>query len=106
MLVAQTIYSITAENVEEFATMKAMGASRFDVQFVVLPNRSFAALSAEPWGSCRGPYVTASRSIVTWLAVPYWMYLFVRRLLMLCALASLIAVRPAIAVDPGRVFRA
>ena len=53
------------------------------------------------------PYVRASRSIVTWLAVPYWMYPFVGfALLMLCVLASLIAARPAINVDPGRVFRA
>jgi putative ABC transport system permease protein len=108
VLVAQTIYSITAENVEEFATMKAMGASKFDVQLVVLLQSIICGI----FGGALGlllvePYVRASRSIVTWLAVPYWMYLFVSAaLLVLCVLASLIAVRPAITVDPGRVFRA
>jgi putative ABC transport system permease protein len=108
VLVAQTIYSITAENVEEFATMKAMGASRFDVQLVVLLQSVICGVVGGAVGLLLvGPYVEASRSIVTWLAVPYWMYLFVSAaLLILCVLASLIAVRPAVAVDPGRVFRA
>src|SRR5205085_5041867 len=35
-VIAQTIYSITAENIEEFATMKAMGATDRDVRSVVL----------------------------------------------------------------------
>jgi putative ABC transport system permease protein len=108
VLVAQTIYSITAENVEEFATMKAMGASRFDVQLVVLVQSIICGI----FGGTLGllvvePYVRASRSIVTWLAVPWWMYFLVSAaLLLLCVLASLIAVRPAVSVDPGRVFRA
>jgi len=108
VLVAQTIYSITAENVEEYATMKAMGASNLDVHFVVLVQSLVCGILGGTLGLLLvGPYVSASRSIVTWLAVPYWMYPFVGvALLMLCVLASLIAARPAISVDPGRVFRA
>jgi putative ABC transport system permease protein len=108
VLVAQTIYSITAENVEEFATMKAMGGSRYDVQFVVLLQSIICGILGGAVGLLLvEPYVSASRSIVTWLAVPAWMYLFVSAaLLMLCVLASLIAVRPALNIDPGRVFRA
>jgi putative ABC transport system permease protein len=108
VLVAQTIYSITAENVEEYATMKAMGASNFDVHFVVLVQSLVCGIFGGTLGLLLvEPYVRASRSIVTWLAVPYWMYPFVGlALLILCILASLIAARPAINVDPGRVFRA
>jgi putative ABC transport system permease protein len=108
VLVAQTIFSITAENVEEFATMKAMGASRFDVQFVVLVQSIVCGVVGGALGLLVvEPYVRVSRAIVTWLAVPWWMYFFVTgALLLLCVLASLIAVRPAIKVDPGRVFRA
>jgi ABC-type antimicrobial peptide transport system permease subunit len=85
-----------------------MGASRFDVQLVVLLQSVICGVVGGALGLLLvGPYVEASRSIVTWLAVPYWMYLFVSAaLLILCVLASLIAVRPAVAVDPGRVFRA
>jgi putative ABC transport system permease protein len=108
VLVAQTIFSITAENVEEYATMKAMGASNLDVHFVVLVQSLVCGICGGVLGLLLvEPYVSAARSIVTWLAVPYWMYPFVGlALLVLCVLASLIAVRPAINVDPGRVFRA
>jgi putative ABC transport system permease protein len=108
VLVAQTIYSITAENVEEYATMKAMGASNLDVHYVVLVQSLVCGICGGALGLLLvEPYVRASRSIVTWLAVPWWMYPFVGvALLMLCVLASLIAARPAVNVDPGRVFRA
>jgi hypothetical protein len=47
------------------------------------------------------------RFIVAWLVVPYWIYVVVAAALaLLCVLASLIAARPAVRVDPGRVFRA
>jgi ABC-type lipoprotein release transport system permease subunit len=45
--------------------------------------------------------------MVAWMSVPYWMYAVVAgALVLLCVLASLIAARPAVSVDPGRVFRA
>jgi putative ABC transport system permease protein len=108
VLVAQAIYSITAENIEEYATMKAMGASNRDVQLVVL----IQSLICGVLGGIAGlllvePYAEASRAIVTWMAVPYWMYVVTAVLLaLMCVLASLIAARPAVRVDPGRVFRA
>jgi putative ABC transport system permease protein len=108
VLVAQTIYSITAENVEEYATMKAMGASDGDVQFVVLIQSLICGILGGIVGLLLvEPYASLSRSIVSWLAVPYWMYFVViAALMLLCVLASLIAARPAVSVDPGRVFRA
>jgi putative ABC transport system permease protein len=96
------------ENIEEFATMKAMGASDGDVYAVVL----LQSLICGVLGGVCGllvvePYAEVSRSIVTWMAVPWWMYLVVAvALALLCVLASLIAARPAVRVDPGRVFRA
>jgi putative ABC transport system permease protein len=108
VLVAQTIYSITAENIEEYATMKAMGASDGDVRNVVL----IQSLICGAVGGFFGllivePFAALLRSIVTWMAVPYWMYfVVVIALTLLCVLASLIAARPAVRVDPGRVFRA
>jgi putative ABC transport system permease protein len=108
VLVAQTIYSTTAENIEEYATMKAMGASNRDVQTVVL----IQSLVCGVLGGVVGlllvePYAALSRSVVTWMAVPPWMYGVVAgALALLCVLASIIAARPAVRVDPGRVFRA
>jgi putative ABC transport system permease protein len=108
VLVAQTIYSITAENIEEYATMKAMGASDRDVTTVVLVQSLICGVLGGIFGLLLvEPYAGLARAIVTWLQVPYWMYLVcAAALVLLCVLASLIAARPAVRVDPGRVFRA
>jgi putative ABC transport system permease protein len=108
VLVAQTIYSITTENIEEYATMKAMGATDGDVRSVVLTQ----SLICGVLGGIAGlllvePAAAVLRGLVAWLVVPYWMYFAVSAALaLLCVLASLIAARPAVTVDPGRVFRA
>lgn len=108
VLVAQTIYSITSENIEEYATLKAMGASNGDVRSVVLIQSIVCGILGGVIGLILvQPAATLMKSIVTWIAVPHWMYVVVSiALFFLCVLASLIAARPAITVDPGRVFRA
>jgi putative ABC transport system permease protein len=108
VLVAQTIYSITAENIEEYATLKAMGASNGDVQMVVLVQSLVCGVAGGLFGLLIvEPFAVVLRLLVSWLAVPFWMYFVVAgALALLCVLASLIAARPAVRVDPGRVFRA
>jgi putative ABC transport system permease protein len=108
VLVAQTIYSITAENIEEYATLKAMGASNGDVQMVVLVQSLICGILGGLFGLLIvEPFAAVLRYMVSWMAVPYWMYFVVAgALMLLCVLASLIAARPAVRVDPGRVFRA
>jgi putative ABC transport system permease protein len=108
VVVAQTIYSITAENIEEYATLKAMGASNGDIRAVVL----IQSLTCGVVGGLVGlilvrPFAALIRPIVTWITVPMFIYVMVALALAgLCVLASFIAARPAITVDPGRVFRA
>jgi putative ABC transport system permease protein len=108
VLVAQTIYGITAENIEEYATMKAMGASNRDVHAVVLVQSLICGVVGGAFGLLIvEPFATLLRFMVAWMSVPYWMYAVVAgALVLLCVLASLIAARPAVSVDPGRVFRA
>jgi putative ABC transport system permease protein len=108
VLVAQTIYSITAENIEEYATLKAMGASNGDVQMVVLVQSLICGIFGGLFGLLIvEPFAALLRFMVSWMTVPYWMYFVVAgALMLLCVLASLIAARPAVRVDPGRVFRA
>jgi putative ABC transport system permease protein len=108
VLVAQAIYSITAENIEEYATMKAMGASKRDVQTVVLIQSLLCGVVGGLFGLVSvAPASALLRLLVTWMSVPYWAYLVVAgAVTLLCILASLIAARPAVRVDPGRVFRA
>jgi putative ABC transport system permease protein len=108
VLVAQAIYSITAENIEEYATMKAMGASKWDVQTVVLIQSLLCGVVGGLFGLVSvAPASALLGLLVTWMSVPYWTYLVVAgAVTLLCILASLIAARPAVRVDPGRVFRA
>jgi putative ABC transport system permease protein len=108
VLVAQAIYSITVENIEEYATMKAMGASNGDVRLVVLAQALLCGLAGGAFGLVLiQPFVIVLRFMVSWVSVPFWMYFVcVCTLALLCFLASLIASKPAISVDPGRVFRA
>ncbi len=108
VLVAQVIYSITAENIEEFATMKAMGASDRDVHFVVLVQSLACGIIGGFFGLVAvAPFAVLLRLMVSWLTVPFWMYIIViGALALLCVLASLVAARPAVQVEPARVFRA
>jgi putative ABC transport system permease protein len=108
VLVAQTIYSITAENIEEYATLKAMGATNGDVRIVVLIQSMVCGILGGTVGLIMvQPFAALVRPIVTWITVPIWIYLIVAAaLVVLCTLASVVAARPAVSIDPGRVFRA
>ena len=108
ILVAQAIYGITAENIEEFATMKAMGASDRDVHSVVLVQSLICGIVGGIFGLLAvEPFSALLRPMVSWMSVPFWMYFAVIAALgLLCILASLIAARPAMRAEPARVFRA
>src|SRR5262249_3707391 len=108
VLAAQTIYSITAENIEEYATLKAMGATNGDVRIVVLIQSMVCGILGGTVGLILvQPFAALVRPIVTWITVPIWIYVVVAvALVILCTLASVIAARPAVSIDPGRVFRA
>jgi putative ABC transport system permease protein len=108
VVVSQTIYSSTMEKLEEFATLKALGASRAYVVRVVLAQ----ALICGIVGCCLGlavtyPLVHAARSIIAWIYVPWWLpAATVAPGLGMCCLASMVSIRAALTVEPARVFRA
>jgi putative ABC transport system permease protein len=107
-VVAQTIYSLTAENVEEYATLRALGASKRYVKSIVLiQSLSCGAIGTFFGLIALGPFANAAKAIVTWIFVPGWMYPLVTAVVtLLCLLAASIASRPAINTEPARVFRA
>jgi putative ABC transport system permease protein len=107
-VVAQTIYSLTVASVDEYATLKAMGASnRYVMSIVLLQSLLCGALGAAIGLALVGPFAVLGRNIVAWLTVPGWMYgLVVVAVALLCTLAALIAARPALSAEPARVFRA
>ena len=108
VVVSQTIYSATMEKLEEFATLKALGASRAYVIGVVLVQ----ALICGIVGCCLGlaatyPLVNAARAVISWIYVPWWLPVAtVAPGLGMCCLASIVSIRTALSVEPAKVFRA
>ncbi|HEY4783184.1 MAG TPA: FtsX-like permease family protein, partial [Chthoniobacterales bacterium] len=98
----------TMENLEEYATLKALGASRVFVARVVLSQSLICGAA----GSILGlfavvPAMKYARSLIPWIHTPWWLpVIMVMLSLLMCSLASVASVRSALTVDPGRVFRA
>lgn len=108
VVVSQTIYANTLENIEEYATLKALGAAQSFVAKVVLAQ----ALICGALGGVVGllivvPSIHYTRSLIPWIHAPWWLpALMVIPSLLMCSLASIASVRKALTVEPGRVFRA
>jgi putative ABC transport system permease protein len=108
VVVSQNIYATTMENLEEFATLKAIGASRRYIRRVVLAQ----ALASGLVGSLVGliavyPATRAIRGTIAWIYTPWWLpALMIGMGLLMCAMASVLSIRKALAVEPAKVFRA
>jgi putative ABC transport system permease protein len=108
VVVSQTIYANTMENMEEYATLKALGASQLFVARLVMAE----ALICGIIGSLLGllvvlPIINEARAFIPWLYTPWWLPLgMVAPSLIMCSLASIASVRSALTVEPARVFRA
>jgi putative ABC transport system permease protein len=108
VVVSQTVYANTMENIEEYATLKALGASQSFVARIVLTQ----ALICGALGSVLGllavvPCIGYAKSLIPWIYTPWWLLLvMVLPSLAMCSLASIASVRSALTVEPGRVFRA
>src|SRR6202045_1504140 len=108
VVVSQTIYANTMENIEEYATLKALGASQAFVARIVLTQ----ALICGAVGIILGllavvPSIGYAKSLIPWIYAPWWLpAVMVVPSLVMCSLASIVSVRSALTVEPGRVFRA
>src|SRR5437762_5119138 len=76
VVVSQTIYANTMENIEEYATLKALGASQAFVARIVLSQ----ALICGMIGSVLGllaviPSIRYAKSLISWLYTPWWLLL-------------------------------
>ncbi len=108
VVVSQTIYATTMENLEEFATLKAMGASRFYIQRIVLTQAWISgSIGALIGVSITIPLVRLVKQSIAWVYMPWWMPVsMVAVTLGMCSLAAIVSVRKAVSVEPARVFRA
>ena len=108
VVVSQTIYSTTMENVDEFATLNAMGASRGFVCRIVLVQ----AMASGAIGCVLGiggtlPVIGILRDGIPWIRTPFWLPpAMLGASLLMCGLASVLSIRAALAAEPAKVFRA
>lgn len=107
-IVSQALFASTMEHLEEFATLRALGASKAFIVRTIL----FQSLICGVAGY--GTAVLAAMGLlqplqeaIPWIYTPWWlpMLMFVPTCVM-CGLASVLSVRAALTVDPARVFRA
>jgi putative ABC transport system permease protein len=107
-VVSQAIYASTIERIEEFATLKALGATNNFVSLIVIVQ----VLSCAVLGAALGIpsailVVSVARRTIEWIYMPWSLPLFViLPTLGMCLLAGLFAVRTALRADPAMVFRA
>ncbi len=108
VVVSQTIYASTMENLEEFATLKALGASRFFVMRVVLAQALLCGVAGFALGTAAVfPLVRETRAAIAWIFTPWWLPVAaVPPTLAMCCLAAVLSVRAALSVEPAKVFRA
>jgi putative ABC transport system permease protein len=107
-IVSQAVYATTMEHIEEFATLKAIGASHlFVVKVIVLQ-----ALTCGIFGYLLGigvsnPLIRYARVAIPWLSTPPGLPFAILPLaLAICVFASTLSVRAALGVEPAKVFRA
>jgi putative ABC transport system permease protein len=108
VVVSQTIYANTMENIEEFATLKALGASQAFVARIVLTQAGICGAVGSTLGLLAViPSIGYAKSLIPWIYSPWWLpEAMVVPSLVMCSLASIVSVRSALTVEPGRVFRA
>ncbi len=108
LIVSQTVYATTLENIEEFATLKALGATRLYIVGIV----AMQALVSAVLGCAAGmllsiPVINLARRAISWIYTPWQLAaVLAAATLILAILASIAAVRAALTVEPGRVFHA
>src|SRR5262249_15384778 len=107
VLISQTIYATTMEHLDEFATLKALGASgSFVVKIVLVQSLAFGVAGGAIGVLGAIPMVKLAQNLVAWIYTPLWLVILVLlpRFLM-CMLASIASIRTALSVEPGKVFR-
>lgn len=107
-VVSQAIYATTMENIEEFATLKALGASNGFIMRVIVAQALLCGLAGYLLGVfITRPMIEAAKANIPWVSTPWWLppSILVPTLAM-CVLASVLSVRAALAIEPAKVFRA
>ena len=108
VITSQTMYASTMEQLDEFATLKAIGAPNAAVARVVLYQSTLVGVTGAIIGVLlTGPLVSIARTyLVAWIVTPWWLRAAAPLVsVIMCALGSLASVRRVLGVDPVTVLR-
>jgi putative ABC transport system permease protein len=105
---SQAIYAVTMENIEEFATLKAIGASHSFVRRIIMTQALICGVVGYILGVLlTTPMIHAAESTIAWILTPWWLPAgALLPTLAMCILASIVSVRSALRIEPAKVFRA
>jgi len=109
VIVAQILYTSVSEHLKEFATLKAIGASDWDIYGVIVEQALWMAiLGYLPglslcWGL--GLWTQASQGILIWIT-PASAAGVLGITVLMCLGSATFAIQKVMRVDPGRVFKA
>jgi putative ABC transport system permease protein len=108
VIVGQTIYTATVEHLREFGTLKALGATNRDVYGIILKQALINAVLGYVAGLLITLLVIGSYKLTGLvMVVPSALAVAVFGVtVVMCLVASIVAVRKALTVDPLVVFRA
>src|SRR5437764_5301240 len=74
VVVSQTIYASTMENIEEYATLKALGASQGFVVRVVLMQALICGVAGSLLGLVAvAPGLSYAKTLIPWIYTPWWL---------------------------------
>lgn len=106
VIVSQTIYSSTIENIREYGTLKAIGAKNHHVYSVILQQAGVAAIAGFLLATVIQRIVLIIKPITVQITAPPVLYAgtFLLTLIM-CGLASLVSVKRVASIDPVEVFK-
>jgi putative ABC transport system permease protein len=107
-VVSQATYATTMEYIEEFATLRALGAQSAFIIGVIVWQALASGVTGYIIGIVlSGPVIRQARSLIPWLVTDSWLPVGILPLiLVICLFASILSVRTALTVEPARVFRA
>jgi putative ABC transport system permease protein len=107
VIVAQTIYAATVDHIREYGTLKAMGATNFYLYRIIITQSVLSGVMAYAVGIVAALVISRVSLEGTLAIIVNWQLcvaLFALTILM-CAGASVVAIRKATTIDPAMVFR-
>jgi putative ABC transport system permease protein len=108
VITSQTMYASTMEQLDEFATLKAIGAPNATLARVVLYQSMLVGVTGAVIGVLlTGPLVSIARTyLVAWIVTPWWLRAGAPLVsVIMCGLGSLASVRRVLGVDPVTILR-